>query len=322
MGRRWRWTCVLAALVMLAGGCSSSDDTVSADTGGAASPSGDPSTDKLAQVINRGTLILSTDPAYPPQSFAVEGAERATDTKCSPDQLTADEITGYDAETGKLVAEALGVEPCFVVPTWTEITGGNWGDRWDISYGSGSINEDRMQRLWMTQPYYAVPNYYFVRDDSPFEDVSDLDGRSVGACASCSHELYLRGELVIPGVEITPTVEDPDIVTFNTESSGLQKVADGKLDAFLAAEPVGQAQIDEGLPLRMLDEIAFTYYPSGFVDKGSGLDVAAFVERVSAIVQQAQAEGTLLALSKEFFGADYVAAAADYDIDALEQEVA
>ncbi len=67
--------------------------------------------------------------------------------------MTANQIAGYDADVGKLVAKALGVEPCFVVPTWTEITGGNWGDRWDIAYGSGAINTDRMPRLWMTAPY-------------------------------------------------------------------------------------------------------------------------------------------------------------------------
>ncbi len=315
MGTRSLGPAVVLLIATVA--CSSSEAT----TETAATQTGDPNTDKLAQILDRGTLVLSTDPAYPPQSFAVEDAERATDTRCSPDQLTAPEITGYDAETGKLVAEALGVEPCFVVPTWTEITGGNWGDRWDITYGSGSINEDRMERLWMTQPYYAVPNSYFVAVDSPYQEPSDLDGMQVGACASCSHEFYLRGELVIPGVEIVQTVEDPEIVTFNTESAGLEKVAAGKLDAFLAADPVGNAQIDGGLALRKLDGVAFTYYPSGFLDKGSRLSQTALFERVNEIIQAAQADGTLLALSQEFFGADYVAAAAAYDVDALQQEV-
>ena len=88
---------------------------------------------------------------------------------------------------------------CFVIPSWTETTAGNWGDRWDIAYGSGSINSDRMERLWMTQPYYAVPNVYFVRDERALSDPGDLDGKKIGACASCSHELYLKGELRDPG---------------------------------------------------------------------------------------------------------------------------
>ena len=316
-GSSWR-ALGLVMFLTVAAACSSGGEATDMPS---PSSAGDPNTDQLARIIDRGTLVLSTDPVYPPQSYAVEDAARATDTRCTPDQMTADEITGFDAETGKLVAEALGVEPCFIVPTWTEITGGNWGDRWDISYGSGSINEDRMERLWMTQPYYAVPNYYFVAEASRYQEPSDLDGHAIGACASCSHELYLRGELVIPGVEIAPTVEDPQIVTFNTESAGLEKVAAGKLDAFLAADPVGQAQIETGLALRKLDEVAFTYYPSGFLDKSSTLSQRAFFERVNEIIQQAQAAGTLMKLSQEFFGADYVAAAAAYDIETLEQEV-
>jgi ABC-type amino acid transport substrate-binding protein len=288
---------------------------------GATAASGDPTSDKLAQVLARGTLILSTDRAYPPQSFGVDGATRAADTMCAPNQLTRDEVAGYDADTGKLVADALGVEPCFVEPTWTEITGGNWGDRWDISYGSGSINEDRMQRLWMTQPYYAVPNLYFVQEDASFQVPSDLDGKQVGACASCSHEYYLRGELKIPGVDIVQTVKDPQIVTFNTEEPGLRAVAKGKIDAFLAAAPVGQVFIDEGLPLRSLDEVAFTYYPSGFVDKGSGLSSTAFVDRVNEIIRAAQADGSLRALSMKYFGVDYATEAAAFDLDAIGQEV-
>lgn len=73
---------------------------------------GDPATDKLAQVVARGTLTLSTDLRYPPQSFAVKGAKRAPGSRCPANQLTAPQVVGYDADTGELVAKALGVEPC------------------------------------------------------------------------------------------------------------------------------------------------------------------------------------------------------------------
>jgi ABC-type amino acid transport substrate-binding protein len=325
--RTWSVTALLLAAVVVMNACSSDEggggsETGAVDaTGSATGAAGDPSTDKLAQILARGTLVAYYEPDYPPQSIAVEGAKRAAETKCGPDQLTAGEITGFDPETTKLVAAELGVETCFVTPTWSEVTAGNWGDRWGIAYGSGSINEDRMERLWMTQPYYAVPNYYFVHEDSKFQTPSDLDGLKIGACASCSHELYLRGELVIPGIEIVQTVEAPQIVTFETEGPGLEAVANGEIDAFLAAGPVGQALIDEGLPLRALDEIAFTYYPSGFVDKSSGLDSRTFVERVNEIIRAAQADGALPALSEEWFGTDYITAAAAFDLDATGQVV-
>ena len=310
---------VVAAVAGIAFGGCGSDQTQPAPA--AANTRADPSTDKLAQIKSRGTLVGYHENDYPPQSMQVKGAKRAADTKCTETQLTANQVTGFDNETTKLVANRLGVEACFATPSWTEVTAGNWGDRWDIAYGSGSINRDRMQRLYMTQPYYAVPNYYFVADGSPARHASDLDGKRIGACASCSHELYLKNQLDIPGIEIRRNVKDPKVVTYETEAPGLAATAKGKIDAFLAAEPVGKAQIDGGLRLRQLPEVAFTYYPSGFVDKSSGLDSRAFVAKVDDVVRTAQKDGSLQTLSRKFFGQDYIPPAAAYDIDAIGQEI-
>ena len=164
---------------------------VAACAGGqaAGTPKPDPQKDKLAQIETRGVLNGYAAIDYPPQSMLVEGATRPADTKCLPTQKTGAEVTGFDNETTKLVAKDLGVEACFVTPTWTEVTAGGWSDRWDIVYGSGSIDRDRMKRLYMTQPYYATPNMFFVRADSPFKTADELSGKKVGACASCSRVL-------------------------------------------------------------------------------------------------------------------------------------
>ena len=301
--------------ILAAAGCGSSGSDSSTNT------TADPTTDKLAQVLARGTLVGYHEADYPPQSMDVSGAKRLASSKCTETQLTANQVEGFDADATKLVAEKLGVEACFATPSWTEITAGNWGDRLDIAYGSGSINADRMQRLYMTQPYYAVPNYYFVAKGSPAKHAADLNGKTIGSCASCSHEMYLNDELEIPGVKITLDVKNPKVVTYETEPPGLKATAKGTVDAFLAAGPVGQAQIDEGVSLRRLPDVAFTYYPSGFVDKSSGLSSAAFVTKVNEIVQGLQADGTLAAKSQKWFGQNFVKAAAAYDIAAIKQEV-
>jgi polar amino acid transport system substrate-binding protein len=308
----------VASLVLMAalagcGGASPQDSATAAKA--------DATTDKLAQIRERGTLVGYHEADYPPQSMDVKGAQRPAGTKCADNQLTANQVTGFDSDTTKLVAKRLGVEACFATPTWTEVTSGNWGDRWDIAYGSGSINADRMERLYMTQPYYAVPNYYFVGDRSKARHAADLDGKRIGSCASCSHEMYLKGELVIPGVKVALNVKNPQSVTFETERPGLIAAGKGKIDAFLAAEPVGRARIKEGVRLKRLPELAFTYYPSGFVDKSSGLDSKSFVEKVDAIIHAAQTDGTLKKLSLKWFGRDYIKAAAAYDIESIPQEV-
>jgi polar amino acid transport system substrate-binding protein len=319
---RLRRAAVAAALMaVLLAAASCGGDEAGDGPAGPAAEAGDPATDKLAQVLARGTLVLSTDLRYPPQSFAVKGAERAPGSKCPANQLTAPEVGGYDAETGKLVAKALGVEPCFVTPSWTEITAGKWSDRWDIAFGSGAITADRMTRLWMTAPYRAEAQRFYVHEDAPYSRPSDLDGKRVGVCASCSIEAYLKGELELPGVRLTEKVERPKIVVYDIDPPGLKDLGRGKLDAYACNANVGKQAIEDGLPLRALHEQAFEEYLSGFVDKSSGLDVGPFIERVNAIVRDLHADGVLRRLSGKFFGRDYASRAAEFDLGSIGQRM-
>ena len=313
MTRRQLATAV-AALVLVAA-CGGNAPAASS------SPSADPATDKLANVEARGTLLLSTDPDYAPQSMRVAGATRPASTRCAPNQLTGAEMTGYDAETGKLVAAALGLEPCFVTPPWSDVIGGNWGDRWDVAWGSGALSAERMERLWVTRPYYSTPHAFFVRADSPYRQPSDLDGKRIGACAGCTHELYLRRTLDLPGTTLEFLVDDPRIVTFEAEPPGLAALADGKLDAFLCGEPVGDAEIAKGVALRKLAPPAYTTQKTGYVDKGSSLKEHAFVAAVDAAIGQLHASGKLQALSQQFFGVDYATAAGGFDLASIHQTV-
>ena len=306
---------LVAIVALLAAAC--------AGPAGSAAPASaalDPAKDKLAQVLARGTLVLFTDPDYAPQSFAVKGATRQAATKCESNQLTAPEISGYDAETGKLVAAALGVEPCFVTPPFNEVIAGGWGDRWDVAWGSGAITASRMKDLYVTQPYYSTPASYFVRADSPIKDASELAGKQIGACSGCTHELFLKGELELPGETLTPP-DSPQLVTFQSEPPGLQALADGKLDAFLCSTPVGQAEIDNGLPLRALPTPAFYTQKTGYVDRHLTLDPVAFLDRIDAVVADLHASGKLKALSEQFFGMDYATKAGAFDLASIGQQV-
>jgi polar amino acid transport system substrate-binding protein len=321
-----RLAIALAVLATAMTACgSSSDDGKSTAPGTGASQakaSGDPSKDKLAQVLARGTLILFTDPKYPPQSFAVKGAKRANPTKCAANQMTAPEIAGYDADSGKLVAKALGVEPCFVTPSWTEVTAGNWGDRWDLAYGSGAIDFDRMAVLYMTQPSYSTPTNFFVPKNSPAKTVADIAGKKIGACAGCTMEKYLRGTLNLPGSRIQKgLVGKPQIVTYDTEVPGLAATAKGKLAAFLCSEPVGEGAIKDGAALRRLSTPAYYSYKTGYVDKKSGLAVGPFVDRVNKIMARLHANGTMKRLSIKYFGQDFATQAARFDLSKIGQHV-
>jgi polar amino acid transport system substrate-binding protein len=289
--------------------------------GAAPSATSDPATDKLAQIQARGTLILPTDPAYPPSSFKVDGAVRAADTKCQVNQLTRTELDGYDVATGNLIADAIGVEPCYVVPTWAEMIAGHWGDRWDIAFASIGVTQERMPGLFFTQPYEGSPERFWVRKDSPAMHMSDLDGKRIGVCTGCFADLYLQKTLTIPGVKVDFQVDGATIVGYAVEASGMQDVADGKLDAFLSADTTGKAANDQGLALRGIEPAAYIGIPAGAIDKTSGRSVKSLYDLVNATLKARFADGTLKALSMKYFGEDYATPASAIDPADFKQDV-
>jgi polar amino acid transport system substrate-binding protein len=310
-----RLASLLLAAGLVASGCAGATPSVSSV------PSGNPATDKLAQVQARGTLVLWTDPDYAPQSFAVKDAKRLASTKCAPNQMTAPEMTGYDAETGKLVAAALHVEPCFVATPFDAMIAGAWGDRYDVAWGSGAITLDRMKRLYATQPYYATPASFFVKTASTFKAPADLSGKKIGVCSGCTHHQYLQQTLELPGQKIVFAVDKPNIVTFNTEVPGLEATAKGEVDAFLCSEPVGLAKIAKGADLRELDTPAYFTFKTGYVDRDLTLAAGPFLGAVNGAIADLHKSGKLKELSTEFFKKDYATPAASFDLAGLGQKV-
>jgi polar amino acid transport system substrate-binding protein len=287
------------------------------------SPAQQASADKLAEITQRGTLLVSTDPAYPPQSQLVEGAQRPADTKCTGDQRTSTELQGFDIEVAKEVAKRLSVEVCFVTPDWTLITGGNWADRWDLSIGSMTITPERMEKLYFTQPYYTTPAAFFVhKDNTTLSQPSDLSGKKVGACSGCTYDAYIAGTLTIPGEKFDYVVKDAQFTGYETDINALQDLALGdgvRLDGVLTALPTGAGAIADGLPLKQLGEPVYFEYLAGAVDKASTKDPVSFVKKVTEILQQMHSDGTLIKLSEEFYGLDLASAAAKFDWNALNQ---
>lgn len=280
-------------------------------------------TDILAQVMARGTIVISTDPAYPPQSELVEGGKRAEDTKCESDQHTASELTGFDVDSAVEIAKRLGVEPCFVTPDWTLITGGSWADRWDISVGSMTITPERMGKLYFTLPYYTTPAAFFVHEDNTsFSQPSDLSGHKIGACAGCTYEFYIDGTLSIPGETMEYVVSDVEFVGSETDLNSIQDLAIGdgdRLDAIMTAMPTGQSAISNGEPLKQLGDPVFFEYLAAALDKESSLDPIPLAKKVSEVLLEMHKDGTLLALSQDYYGLDLTSAAGEYDLDMLEQ---
>jgi polar amino acid transport system substrate-binding protein len=282
-----------------------------------------PAADKLAEVMERGYLIVSTDPAYPPQSELVENGQRTESTKCPADLRTVGELSGFDIDVAAEVAKRLGVDICFYTPDWTLIVAGSWADRWDVSIGSMTITPERMQLLYFSQPYYTTPAAFFVhQDNTTFAQPSDLSEKKVGACTGCTYDFFLAGTLQIPGETMDYMVKNVAFTGYETDLNALQDLALGdgvRLDAVLTAQPTGAGAVSDGLPLKQLgDPVYFEYLAAAF-DKASGKSSIPLAQKVSELLKAMHADGTLLKLSQQYYGLDLTSAADTFDLSMLKQ---
>jgi len=278
---------------------------------------------RLASVLQSGILVIATDPQYPPQSQLSSDVPRLDNSLCNLSQYTANQWVGFDVDVAVEIARRLGVEACFVAPTWSQIVAGNWNDRWDIHVGSMVITEERMNLLYFTHPYISGEAVVLVHNENQtFKNLRDLSTKRIGVCTGCAYESYLNGTLSIPGVKIEYLIQDAVVVGYDTDTSALADLALGDglhLDAVITDPDSGDSAIQNGLPIRRLDEVVYHDYSGIVVDKFGSSDPVPLVRKLTEVIQGMHNDGTLLELSQKYFQGDFTSWAANYDIDTLEQ---
>ena len=290
--RRSSLTAMVVALLLLAAACGGGDDD-GQTTGGEGGGGESEATGMLAAVLDSGTLRVSTDPAYPPQSSLNENGE----------------WEGFDIDVATEIADRLGVEVAWETPSWDVITAGNWAGRWDISVGSMTVTPERAEVLHFTPAYYYTPASAAVHEDNTdiTNTETDLDGKTIGVCGGCTYDFYLQGTLNIPGEEIEFVVDDPEIKTYNTDTSAIAdlEIGDGdRLDAVISALPTLEGAIEKDKPLKIVGDPLYYEPLAVAIDKNSPEDPMPLVEEISSIIEEMHADGTLSELSEKWYGTD------------------
>lgn len=278
---------------------------------------------KLDAVMQAGVLVIATDPAAPPHSELLTDQTRLNNTHCNPTQYTANQFAGFDIAVGNEIARRLEVEPCYVIPAWSQIANGNWDDLWDITVQSMVITPERMKNLYFTQPYIYGEMFAFVhQDNQTIHQPGDLSGKMIGVCAGCANEFYLRGMLEIPGESIDLPIRDPRIFGYDADTSALYDLAAGdglRLDAVISDPDTGAVLIQAGEPIKQLEAVLYRDFSAVALDKISASDPVPLVMRLTEIVQQMHQDHTLAELSQIYYNGDFTSLAGQYDVDALNQ---
>ncbi|MGH2446232.1 MAG: transporter substrate-binding domain-containing protein [Candidatus Limnocylindria bacterium] len=258
-------------------------------TGDGSPSAGGDATGLLAEILEAGEIRVSTDPAYPPQSFLNE---------------ETNELEGFDIDVAKEIGERLGVEVTFETPSFDAVVAGSWADRWDMSVGSVTITPERDEVLDFTQPYYFTPAQMTTTEGTGIESLEDFSGTTVCVGAATTYFFWLDGTLELPDSagEITDPPADVTASTLETDTDCPQAWAAGRMDfeGWLTALPTADTAIADGLPVVLVGDPVF-YEPIAVAFDGGVDGVETLTERVDEIVGEMHEDGTLTELSEKWY---------------------
>ena len=159
---------LILALSMLAAGCGGGgeeDTTAAEDT-------------SLADLQERGVMILGCDDEFPPMGFVDEDGN----------------LTGFDIELAGAVCEKLGVtlEPKPI--NWDskelELDSGNI----DVIWNGYTITAERIEKVDFTKPYLQNEQLIAVRADSDLKIKADLKGKILGVQTDSAAEELVKAD--------------------------------------------------------------------------------------------------------------------------------
>jgi ABC-type amino acid transport substrate-binding protein len=223
-------------------------------------------------LIQEGKLLIGTDTPYPPFEIGQP-----------PD------ITGYDIEVGRALAQKLGLEPTFQDTSFDTIFRDLSQGKFDFVLAATTITPDREQKVDFTDPYYAADQALVVTPGSDIRTVEDLADKTVGAQDGTTGEEYANDETDASDVRGFP--EGPDAIN---------ALKAGQVDATIIDQPVAVDALEKEGGI----EIA-TIIPTGEL---YGIPVAqdndALREQMNKALQEMKDDGTLAGLYQKYFKTD------------------
>jgi polar amino acid transport system substrate-binding protein len=244
---------------------------------------------QLKRICDKGKIVAFTDPAYPPQSFL--------------DEATG-EYKGFDIDVTNEIAKRLGVDVEFTTPSFDSVVAGDWSERFDMAVGSVTITEDRKQVLDFTVPYYFTPAQMATFASSSIQTIDDFAGKTACVGEATTYLDWIEGTLTLPpeaGQVATPPAGLKS-TTLPTDIDCADSWASGRTDfeGWISSITTVEGAISDGYEIRKVGDPIF-FEPLGVCFDKSVDDREALVTAVNKIVQDMHDDGTLTAMSKQWY---------------------
>lgn len=231
--------------------------------------------DLLAQIQERGYIVIATEGDWSPWTYHDE----------------AGTLTGLDVAIGKKIAEKLGVEARFEETDWDSILAGVDSGRFDIACNGVGYTEKRAEKYNFSDPYVYTHKVLVVRaDNEDIKTVEDLEGKTTANTASSTYAALAEEY----GATVTPV---------NTLTETIELLVNGRVDATINA----QVSINDYLEQHPDANIKVVQVMAGdpvAYPMRKAADTDTLVAAVNDILQELRDSGELAEISKEFFGLD------------------
>ena len=234
------------------------------------------SDDLLETIQKRGTIIVGLEGDWAPWSYVDEN----------------DELTGYDVEVAKAIADKLGVEIQIVPGEWDGLFAGMDAGRYDMVVNGVEVTEERADKYDFSTPYAYIRTALIVKgDNDSIKTFDDLKGKkTANSIASTYMNLAESYGATCYGV--------------STLDETLTMVLQGRVDATLNAI-VSFTDYMAQHPDSNLKVVATTEEASNVaIPMRKGDETSSLRDAVNKAIDELREDGTLSELSARFFGED------------------
>ncbi|MBR4365021.1 MAG: transporter substrate-binding domain-containing protein, partial [Prevotella sp.] len=232
---------------------------------------------KVAEIIERGTILFGTTGDYRPLSF------------CEPDGT----YWGFGIEVAKEIASQLGVVPEFRKTSWPTLTADVLTEPqlFDLAIGGITITDTRRETMLMSDGYLANGKTILCRasEASRYKSLDDIDKPEVRVIVNPGglNEKFANENLIHATIIVHPNNEE--IPTL---------IAEGEADVMITeiTEAPYYVQTDPRLAAPLLNE-PFTHGEIGVLMQKGQEDL---LQMVNNVISQMKKDGSLRKLHEKY----------------------
>jgi ABC-type amino acid transport substrate-binding protein len=273
--RLWLGTMLVAGALAF-GACGDDSDSGEPADGAQATPAEAaekfPADSTLGKIQQRGEITIGVKFDVPP--FGIKNPQSG-------------EVEGFDIEMGKAVAAKLGVKPKFIeaisdnrIPFLEDGTA-------DLILSTMTINEERVQQIEFSDPYFIARGRVLVPGDSDIAGVADLAGKNVCTALGSTYEANLKKQ-----------APEAKLKLVDSYSECLELVQNGAVDAVSTDDVILTGMIIQDDTLKLVGD-QLTQEPYGAGIKKGETEVVSFVNDV---FKELKDNGTWVKLHQEWIG--------------------